>query len=92
MKVKVRFLGFLARLYGCEETVVEIPENCTLRDLVKVIVKRKTKFKNAVLNDEGFKETVLTLINQKDIGVLNGLDSKLKDGDEVVFIPVSHGG
>jgi len=92
MKVKVRFLGFLARLYGCEETAVEIPENCTLRDLMKVIVKRKTKFKNAVLNDEGFKETVLTLINQKDIGVLNGLDTKLKDGDEVVFIPVSHGG
>ncbi len=92
MKVKIRFLGFLARLYGCEEAAVEIPENCTLRDLMKVIVKRKTKFKNAVLNNEGFKETVLTLINQKDIGVLNGLDTKLKDGDEVIFIPVSHGG
>jgi molybdopterin synthase sulfur carrier subunit len=92
MKVRVRFLGFLARPYGSGETTVDVPENYTLRDLLRMIVKRKIRFKNAVLNDEGFRETVLILINQKDVGVLNGLDTELKDGDEVVFVPVSHGG
>lgn len=92
MKVKVRFLGFLAKLYGYEETTIEISESSTLRELLKKIVKRKTKFKNAVLKGEDVRETILILINQKDIGVLNGLDTTLKDGDEIVFVPISHGG
>jgi molybdopterin converting factor small subunit len=31
-------------------------------------------------------------VNGKEISVLNGLDTVLKDGDEVVFVPVVHGG
>lgn len=92
MKVKVRFLGFLARIYGSEEVTLEIPENSTFKDFLKTLVKRKSRFKKAVLNGGNVGETVLALINQKDIGVLNGLDTELKDGDEVVFVPVSHGG
>ncbi|MBS7611373.1 MoaD/ThiS family protein [Candidatus Bathyarchaeota archaeon] len=92
MRVKVRFLGFLARLYGSEEVTLEVPEDSTFKDLLKSLVKRKSRFKNAVLNGGDVREIVLTLINQKDIGVLNGLNTKLKDGDEIVFVPISHGG
>jgi molybdopterin converting factor small subunit len=31
-------------------------------------------------------------VNGREISVLNGLDTILKDGDEVVFVPVVHGG
>lgn len=92
MKVKLRFLGFLAKLYGCEETIVEISENSTLRSLLDKISKRKAKFRNTVLDGVELSGTVLVLVNQKEIGVLNGLNTELKDGDEVVFVPVSHGG
>jgi molybdopterin converting factor small subunit len=34
----------------------------------------------------------LVLINGREISVLSGLETKLSDGDEVVFIPVVHGG
>jgi molybdopterin converting factor small subunit len=34
----------------------------------------------------------LVLVNGTEISVLSGLDTNLKDGDEVVFIPVVHGG
>jgi molybdopterin converting factor small subunit len=34
----------------------------------------------------------LIFVNGKEVSVLNGLDTILKDGDEVVFIPVLHGG
>jgi molybdopterin converting factor small subunit len=32
------------------------------------------------------------LVNGKEIGLLNGLETKLKDKDEILFIPVIHGG
>jgi molybdopterin converting factor small subunit len=32
------------------------------------------------------------LVNGKEIGVLKGLETKLKDGDELVLVPVVHGG
>jgi len=38
------------------------------------------------------KSNALILINGREISVLNGLETKLKDGDEIVFIPVVHGG
>jgi len=34
----------------------------------------------------------LILVNGREISVLNGLETKLKDGDEISLIPVVHGG
>jgi len=34
----------------------------------------------------------LIFVNGKEISVLNGLETMLKDGDEVIFIPVLHTG
>jgi len=34
----------------------------------------------------------LILVNDREIGVLNSLETKLNDGDEVVLVPVVHGG
>jgi molybdopterin synthase sulfur carrier subunit len=38
------------------------------------------------------KPNALILVNGKEISVLNGLETKVNDGDEVVFVPVVHGG
>jgi len=38
------------------------------------------------------RPNTLILVNGKEISVLKGLETMLKDGDEVVFIPVLHAG
>jgi len=38
------------------------------------------------------RPNTLILVNGKEISVLNGLETILRDGDEVVFIPVLHAG
>jgi len=38
------------------------------------------------------KPNTLILVNGKEISVLNGLETTLKDEDEVIFIPVLHAG
>jgi molybdopterin converting factor small subunit len=42
------------------------------------------------LEDPG--PNTLILVSGKEISVLNGLETMLKDGDEVIFIPVLHTG
>jgi molybdopterin synthase sulfur carrier subunit len=41
---------------------------------------------------ENSQPNALILVNGREISVLNGLQTGLKDGDEVVFVPVVHGG
>jgi molybdopterin converting factor small subunit len=38
------------------------------------------------------RPNTLILINGKEISVLNGLETMLKDEDEIIFIPVLHAG
>jgi molybdopterin converting factor small subunit len=38
------------------------------------------------------KPNALILVNGKEISVLHGLETKLRNGDEVVLVPVVHGG
>lgn len=42
------------------------------------------------LNDA--RSNSLVLVNGKEISVLNGYETQLCDGDEIVFVPVVHGG
>jgi molybdopterin converting factor small subunit len=35
---------------------------------------------------------MLVLVNGREISVLNGLETVVKAGDELVFVPVMHGG
>jgi molybdopterin converting factor small subunit len=38
------------------------------------------------------RKNMLVLVNGQEIGVLDGLETVVEDGDEVVFIRVIHGG
>jgi molybdopterin converting factor small subunit len=38
------------------------------------------------------RPNTLILVNGKEISVLNSLETILKDGDEIIFIPVLHTG
>ena len=50
----------------------------------------KRTFSDHELNDS--RSNSLILVNGREISVLNGYETKLNDGDEVVFVPVVHGG
>ena len=50
----------------------------------------KRTFTDQPLNDA--KSNSLILVNGREISVLNGYETKLNDGDEVVLVPVVHGG
>ncbi|MGA3289052.1 MAG: MoaD/ThiS family protein [Candidatus Bathyarchaeia archaeon] len=93
MPLMLKFIGALRQISGKTQLTVNFQEGMSIQDLVTKIsqeMPRLDKTFSDQLNDS--RSNSLILINGREISVLNGLETKLNDGDEIVFIPVVHGG
>jgi len=94
MMITVRFIGSFRTLLGKSEINLQIVDKTSVKKVIQTIVGASTTLKRA-LTDTALgdpKINALILINGKEINVLNGLETMLQDGDEVVFISILHGG
>jgi MoaD family protein len=91
MPLILKFIGALRQISGKTQLTVNFQEGMSLKDLVTVI-SQEMPLLEKTLNDDNARSNMLILINGREISVLNGLETKLNDGDEIVFIPVVHGG
>jgi MoaD family protein len=92
--VKLKFLGALRHASGKETLSLDCKKDASVLDLVNAVAKRKSELRRSLLDEqlESPKPNALILVNGREISVLNGLKTLVKDGDEVVFVPVVHGG
>jgi sulfur-carrier protein len=90
----IKFIGALRHLSGKTQFTITFQEDITIKELVIEITQElpelKHTFSDQELNDS--RSNSLVLVNGREISVLNGYETKLKDGDEIVFVPVVHGG
>jgi molybdopterin synthase sulfur carrier subunit len=90
----IKFIGALRHLSGKTQFTITFQEDITIKELVNEISQElpelKHTFSDQQLNDS--RSNSLVLVNGREISVLNGYETKLKDGDEIVFVPVVHGG
>ncbi len=94
MAVKLTFLGALRHACGKSTLAVDCQENSSVLDLVHLVSLQAPTLRRNLLDEQldEPKANALILVNGKEISILDGLETKLKDGDEVVFVPVVHGG
>jgi molybdopterin synthase sulfur carrier subunit len=73
---------------------LELKKTISLREVITKIVDEQPRLKRALIDPEldDPRTNALILVNGKEISVLQGLNTKIKDGDELVLIPVVHGG
>ena len=94
MPLNVKFIGALRHLSGKTQLTVNFKEGISIKELVTEISQEmpalEKTFSDQQLNDS--RSNSLILVNGREISVLNGLETKLNDGDEIVFVPVVHGG
>ena len=94
MPLTVKFVGALRHLSGKTQFSVVFQDDFCVKQLVDQITDEMPELKNTfsdqTLNDS--RSNSLILVNGREISVLNGYDTKLCDGDEIVFVPVVHGG
>jgi molybdopterin converting factor small subunit len=93
--VTVEFLGVLAKLTKSHRVDFQFKDSVTVSDIIAQLIDTfspefKQTFLDPELNDP--RPNVLILLNNKEINVLDGLKSPVKDGDKLVLLPVSHGG
>ncbi len=93
MAVTVKFVGALKHASGVNSKVIECAE-CSVKELVCRISETLPELRRSLVAGEvnDFRPNALMLVNGREISILSGLDTALKDGDEVVFVPVVHGG
>ena len=94
MAITVKFIGALRHVSGAEELAFDCNNYVSVRELVSEIIEELPEFKRSLIDQqlEDPRPNVLVLVNGREISVLNGLETKLKDNDEIVIIPVVHGG
>ena len=90
----VEFFGILPNETGNTKLQITIDTPITVSTMIK---RLKTSFKlkeNFLLEHEAerLRQNFLTLVNGKELSVLEGLETKLKNGDVVTIIRISHGG
>ncbi|MGQ9460794.1 MAG: MoaD/ThiS family protein [Candidatus Bathyarchaeaceae archaeon] len=93
--IKVRLLGVLRGLSGEGLVSVESEEPTTVRKVIQKLTEAfSPEFKRVLIDPEleDPRPNALILVNEKEISVLQGLETKVNDGDEIVLVPVSHGG
>jgi sulfur-carrier protein len=92
--VNVKFVGSFRGVSGKSKIVFTFTKSISLKVLVAKIIERLPKLKSALIDPMSGepRSNMLVLVNGQEIGVLNGTETKINDGDEVVFVPVMHGG
>jgi MoaD family protein len=94
MPLTIKFIGALRHISGKKQFTLNCPEGSSIAQLVASLTVQfpelKHIFSDEELNDA--KSNSLILVNGREISVLDGYQTKLGDNDEVVFVPVVHGG
>jgi molybdopterin converting factor small subunit len=84
----------LADKFGNDEIILNIEEVITLSDLLSKLSSLLGKeFENTNIMSEGkLNKYIILGLNGKDIRKFDGLDTIIKDGDELSFLPAIAGG
>jgi len=96
LRVRVRFYGVLKTAAKTDGLELDFDAAVSVRQLVNKLVnviahpEFETYLIDADMKDP--RPNTLILVSGTEIGALNGIDTTLRDGDEVVFLPVAHGG
>ncbi|MHA1754375.1 MAG: MoaD/ThiS family protein [Candidatus Odinarchaeia archaeon] len=92
--ITFRFLATLKDLVGNSEVKLELNKETSLLKLFDCLEEKADLPIKKIIreNFSDYKNTMIILVNDKEINTLNGLNTIVKNGDIVTFIPVVHGG
>jgi MoaD family protein len=96
LKVSVDYLGSIKQTLGLKQAEkVELKNESSVRDLLSVLAEKYgDPFKKAVYEPEDLdlKAHYIVSINGFLLNQLSGIETKLKDEDRVILMPVVTGG
>ncbi len=91
MKVIVKSFANFREIMGKRELEIELKSNSSVGELLENLCRRY-ELRNQLFDGNAIKRYVKVLVNGEDIVFLKGLETKLKNGDEVALFPPVAGG
>ncbi len=95
MKVNVHYLGLVKTYTNKSQDDINLKEAAALSDLLEKLAVTFGKPFNPEVYEPAKKEvkpTFMVMVNGVLIDQLNGLGTKLKDGDTIIVMPLMTGG
>jgi molybdopterin synthase sulfur carrier subunit len=91
MRVSVKSFATFRNILG-KERLVEIAEGEDMADLLNALCNSFGELRDLLFDNSELKDDVNILINGRNIQALNGIQTKLADGDELALFPAAIGG
>ena len=92
MRVAVRFRGPVGKRMRTPVFHVEVRESSTLRNLLEELLQKEENVSAIWSSPGSIDSEALVLLNEVDVGLTGGLETELNDGDEIIVLPLVHGG
>jgi len=95
INVDVKLLGIYQRLSGKKKLKLELEEPTTVMEAIMKLTERfSDEFKRVLINTEleDARPNALILVGGKEISALQGLKTEIKQAEEIVLVPMVHGG
>jgi molybdopterin converting factor small subunit len=97
LKVSLRLYGVFRSAAGSEKVELNLAlDEPTVQVAIADIATRSdlTELKKLVLDGETLdpRPNALIMVSGREISTLDGLDTRLKVGDELALLPIAHGG
>lgn len=94
MHVKVRMLGVFRETGKSKESSVEVEENSTIRDVINKVIGSDEALRTILWDkqvDSPFPNA-LVMLDGIEVNNLQGMDTPVSSGQELVLLSVVHGG
>jgi molybdopterin synthase sulfur carrier subunit len=94
MKVEVKFFTSLREITGKKADEIQLQRVITVEELLNLLSEKYgKKFREYTYDKKGKVQDFLSfLVNGRNINVLQGFDTELKQGDIIAIIPPVGGG
>ena len=97
MRIHLKLYGVFKSAAGADAVSVDLPgEEKTVRLAISELLSRPScaELRKLLLEEEGCdpRSNALILLAGREIGAIAGLDTRLKEGDELSLLPIAHGG
>jgi MoaD family protein len=90
MSIEVRIPTILRQYTGGEKAVEG--KGSTLAELIDDLDSRHPGLRDRLVDDKGLRRFVNVYLNDEDVRFLDGLETKVQDGDNVTVLPAVAGG
>jgi len=95
MRVKVHYLGLVKSYTRRSQDELDLEDDASLSELLDKLAADFGKPLNPEVYEPAKKEvkpTFTVMVNGIIIGQLNGVNTKLKNGDDIILMPLMTGG